>query len=617
MENNLENNIPENAPDKNTDKIPETQTTPKKSPPKILLDIKNFLVKRDYEGTIARLVTAWLTVSCFEIVSNEFVFTAFEFFKEINVVIFVLLIAVIFAVLTAVNKPAVDKVLLFCSSLFYGSFAVMNENKSIYFTVGVCIFTGAAAVYCVGDWIKFRLRRLPTIIIVAALGLVFTLFVGLLTSFNYLRHYTPCYDFGIFSQMFNYMKETFQPMTTCERDRLLSHFAVHFSPVYYLLLPFFYIFPSPVTLLMGQAAVIASGLIPLYLICKKHKLSNNAIVLFALCYILMPSMANGCFYYLHENKFLSALVLWLVYALEKDKWIPTIICTFLLLSVKEDAPVYAAVLGLYFVLSRRRVSKGTAVFGISVVYFIIVSALMAKYGLGTMSYRYDNFIYDNSGSLITVIKAVILNPIYTIRECFDEEKITFLLQMLVPLAFMPLMSKKPSRIILFIPFILFNLMSDYQYQHDINFQYTYGSAAFLFYLMILNYKDMTPGFRPKVLAVTVCSSVLMFMSNTWYRSHIFEDYKNDVKTGSIKVIDDALDLVPRDSSIAASTFLLPNLFNCRELYEFESTQHKDEVEYIVIDQRWGSEDSAPYVNNPVYETVTNIPGKIAIFHKVQ
>ena len=64
--------------------------------------------------------------------------------------------------------------------------------------------------------------------------------------------------------------------------------------------------------------------------------------------------------------------------------------------------------------------------------------------------------------------------------------------MLVPLAFMPLMIKKPSRIILLIPFILLNLMSDYTYQHNINFQYTYGSAAFLFYLMILNYQDMKP-----------------------------------------------------------------------------------------------------------------------------
>ena len=124
---------------------------------------------------------------------------------------------------------------------------------------------------------------------------------------------------------------------------------------------------------------------------------------------------------------------------------------------------------------------------IAILYFYIVSYFMSKYGLGTMNYRYDNFIYDGSGSLVTVIKAVILNPIYTIKECFDEEKIKFFLQMLVPLSFMPFMIKKPSRAILLMPFILINLMSDYYYQHDIGYQYTYGSAAFLIYLCIMNY----------------------------------------------------------------------------------------------------------------------------------
>lgn len=42
-------------------------------------------------------------------------------------------------------------------------------------------------------------------------------------------------------------------MTTCERDRVLSHFAVHVSPIYYLFLPFYALFPSPVTLEVLQA----------------------------------------------------------------------------------------------------------------------------------------------------------------------------------------------------------------------------------------------------------------------------------------------------------------------------------------------------------------------------
>ena len=49
------------------------------------------------------------------------------------------------------------------------------------------------------------------------------------------------------------------PVTTCERDRVLSHFAVHVSPIYYLFLPFYALFPSPVTLEVLQALLLAFG----------------------------------------------------------------------------------------------------------------------------------------------------------------------------------------------------------------------------------------------------------------------------------------------------------------------------------------------------------------------
>lgn len=613
-----------NSPgDEQTDSIEESSETEKlvdapgkDEPPQksVFIKIKEKLYAIGYENTIVRLLTAWIMIAGYELIKSDFSFDSFDFFNNINITVYIIIIAVIFAVLSAVNKPKLDKALLFLSTLIYGSVAVVANNK-FYFSVGVCIFMGAVTVYCIGKNIKFQFRKIPTIVIVAVLGLAFTLFVGLLTTLNYIRFSSATYDFGIFSQMFTYMKETFLPYTTCERDMLMSHFAVHFSPIYYLLLPFFFIFPTPITLLMGQAAVIASGLIPLYLICKKYKFSYNAIILFSICYVLLPSMANGCFYYLHENKFLTAIILWLVYALEKDKWIPTIIFTFLLFAVKEDAPVYAAVLGLYFLVSKRNIKKSIVVFVISIIYFVIVSYFMSKYGLGIMDSRYDNFIYDGSGSLVTVIKAVILNPIYAIYESFDEEKIQFLLQMLVPLAFMPLMSKKPSRIVLFIPFILLNLMSDYPYQHDINFQYTYGSAAFLFYLMIMNYSDMKPGFRSKVLAVTAVSSVIMFMCNTYYRLDNIENYKADRDRGTIEIINDALKLVPKDASVVATTFMVPSLYDHKEVYDYGYTSHIDNVEYIVFDLRYGSDDYNldNYINNPIYEIVTDQPGYIIIF----
>ncbi|MGZ7204700.1 DUF2079 domain-containing protein, partial [Streptococcus pyogenes] len=77
------------------------------------------------------------------------------------------------------------------------------------------------------------------------------------------------FDIGIFSQMFESMRRDFSQVTTLERDRFMSHFAVHISPIYYLLLPFYYVFPYGETLEILQILIVFSGVIPLYLILKK------------------------------------------------------------------------------------------------------------------------------------------------------------------------------------------------------------------------------------------------------------------------------------------------------------------------------------------------------------
>lgn len=577
--------------------------------------IKNLLAERGYEGSIVRLLLAWITIAFYEIITVKASFTTFEFFPAIKFPVYILYIIGTFIVLSIINKPKLDKTLLILVTLAYGCYAIAQDD-SFYFTIGGCVIIGIICTYCIGSWIKIRLKKVPTILIIALFGILFTLFTGILTSLNHLRHWSACYDFGIFSQMYEYMKETGLTLSTCERDGLLNHFSVHFSPIYYVLLPIYMIFPTPVTLLMCQAAVIASGLIPLYLLCRKYQLSNPAIILFSLCYVLLPSMSNGCFFFFHENKFLAPLVLWLAYALEKNKWIPVIICALLVMSVKEDAPIYAAVLGLYFLMSKRSPKKGIVIMVMAIIYFFTATYCINKFGSGTLNDRFNNFFYDGSDSFFTIIKAVIMNPMYTLYECFNEDRIKFFLQMLVPLGFIPFMIKKPSKLILLIPFIMFNLMGDYGYLHDIGYQYTYGSAAFLIYLMVLNYAELKPGFRNKVLAIAAASSVFMFMGNTYNRLEDIDRYKNDKE--KIETIDNALELIPKDSSIAATTFLVPALYDCREVYEFETTKHKESVEYIVIDLRYSSDSYSvdEYLYNSKYQTIANEPGCVAIFRNI-
>ena len=188
--------------------------------------------------------------------------------------------------------------------------------------------------------------------------------------------------------------------------------------------------------------------------------------------------------------------------------------------VKEDAAVYVAVIALWLIvktvlhfkkLDISNLITGIIMLAISLGWFFLVTGYLAKSGDGVMTYRYSNFMYDGSSSLLTVIKSVILNPMKAVYECVDIEKLYFIAMTLLPFLGLPLLTRRYERYILLIPYILVNLMSDYQYQHDIFFQYTFGSTAFLVYLSVVNLADIRINWqRVTVLAAAFIVSMACF-----------------------------------------------------------------------------------------------------------
>ena len=564
-----------------------------------------------FENIVVKGIIALIFASLLQMLIIQVNFTEFQFWKNANILLFIGSMIVSFIILLITGKPIIDKLLFIWSALLYCLFAIV-ENKDIYFAIGCCVVMGVVILYAFTADMHFEISKVSTMTILSVLAIGSILFIGGITTVRYLSHWTPNYDFGIFAQMYTYMKETFMPMTTCERDMLVSHFYVHFSPIFYVLLPIYYVFPSPVTLMFGQALVIASGLIPLYLLTKKYHFSNIVTILISLIYILLPSLVGGSFYYIHENQFLTPLILWLFYFIEKNNGVGTVSFALLVMLVKEDAPVYVAFVALYFILSKRNVKKGAVLLVLSIVYFITVIKLLSIFGEGAMFNRFDNYNYDQSGSVLTLIKAVLLNPIYVIRECFKEKKFLFMVQMFLPMAFVPLMINKPSKLILLCPLILINLMPDYGYMYNVGYQYTYGSSAFLIYLFIINYVTIKKPWNKKILMIAVMSSIILFTSQYFDKINTFRSYLDNIEEH--KTIDSALDMIPEDASVKASTFLVANLFDHKELYELETTKH--ETEYVVLDLRYESkEHKVEQYQNDQYETIFLKDNIIGVFRK--
>ena len=475
------------------------------------------------------------------------------------------------------------------------------------FLVVCVLIVSAAVIYGILGWdASAEVIAMPKkshkafLWITAGLSVCFFLFVSVWTVGRIYSFSTPTYDFGIFSQMFYHMKESGLPMTTVERDGLLSHFHVHVSPIWYLLLPFYSLIPTPVTLQVLQAAVIASAVIPLWKIGKHHGLSGAGRMLICAVLLLYPAFSGGTSYDIHENCFLTPLILWLFYGIDKKNTAVIAIFTLLTLMVKEDAAVYVAVIALWLIVKtalRFRKSEhdslltGIAMLAVSLIYFLLVTSFLAKIGDGVMTYRYDNFIYDGSSSLITVIKSVILNPMKAVYECVDKEKLRFIALTMLPLLGMPLLTRRYERYILLIPYVLVNLMSDYQYQHDIFFQYTFGSTAFLMYLTVINIADLKLNWKQLttlIIAAGVsagCFGWVVVPKAINYPVNCvryFVYYQN---------IRDTLAQIPEDASVTATTFYTTALSQREVLHDvrYSSTAHLLQTEYVVLNVSAGNE----------------------------
>ena len=476
-------------------------------------------IKKNGQPIAFAIISAWLlTLSGFSLISPITFVRVPEYTDSIPIALFFLIVVSLSAGLFCLNKFLLKKslfIIMPLSFMVYGAVSTaLSANNVATRAFSAFIFAILSLiilVLCI-NYAKNQKIPLPTkdISFTASLIIVISAFVILSAYWIFLlwartsSYCAPGFDMGIFTQMYDNMVEAkfgFQPITTCERGSELSHFAVHFSPILYFLMPFCLFIEPTTVLVFAQILLVLSGVFPIFLICRQVKLSNLKTTVMSLLYLLYPAMSSGSFYDFHENAFLAPLILWTLYFSHKKKWYNTLlmfIFALLVLMVKEDAAIYVAFISLYLIFCQRKYVRGASMFVMTVAYFFfaiyMISFFQQDMAFGAegnmLSSRYANIIGEEGGFL-SLVKVLILNPALYAVESLTADKLTYALNMLLPLAFLPLITRKPSRWLLLGPFYVLNLITDYQYQYDIGFQYSFGSGALLIYLAVVNLADLS------------------------------------------------------------------------------------------------------------------------------
>ena len=435
--------------------------------------------------------------------------------------------------------------------------------------------------------------------LVGFLGLAYVAYLCIVSAYNVTTLSVSTFDIGIFTQMFESMKRDFSQVTTLERDKFMSHFGVHISPIYYLLLPFYYLFPYGETLEVLQVLVVFSGVIPLYLILKKMDFPSFTKPLILLWFFVTPALTTAGSYHLHENCFLVPLLLWLIYAnMRQWKWQLGLI-VLLTLMIKEDAFIYVVSIGLYFLLQKRfalsKHSKWIIVFSqllFPILYFVACLFILNQYGEGAMVSRFDNFLLEGQEGLSKVLENIFLNPTYTFASFFTQAKLKYIFILFLTQAFLPILQREWANYLLFIPLVVINLLSDWIYQVDFGFQYSYGSNTLTLFLSILALEALWQRFSQKgnlVLAskrilglislATVFSAGILYAHINGWHHNALSYFRDRQRFDDIQY---TLSTIPRDKTVLAFHTYTVSLRSVPELYDIFYHNEKEFDEKIDI-----------------------------------
>ncbi len=552
----------------------------------------------DRERTICRVIAAWTSFAAFNLLGDG-EYSALAFGQDTSLGIMALWMILLFGIYTVVSvflpKFETDTwFLLFGATVcVFTWLKTYSGNKELNLVVLAIIVAYCLFVYYFiqRNGVLFGMLQpsnRTTMLVAIVAGLVGATVIAVITCLRYLTFASPNFDFGLFVNMFHNMKETGLPNATSERDMFLSHFAVHISPIYYLLLPFYFIFPSPLTLQIGQAVVLASGVIPVLLLARHKGLSGKMQLLVTLIYAFYPAISAGCFYDIHENCFLAPLLLWMFYFFEKEKYLPMYLFAFGVLMVKEDAAMYIIMFALFVIFSKRNYLHGAILTAGALAYFAFALFMLANFGDGVMVNRFDNLILNKDDGLLGAVKTALLNPGFLLTQLFTTsknnwDKIIYILQMFLPLGLLPFVTRKPSRWLLMAP-MLMNLLTYYQYQYNLGFQYNFGVTAFLVYAMLLNLPELqTPTRRnlAAIGAVACCCFYIATILPKW-DSYIgrWQDGKN-----TYTQMEEILDTLPEDASLNVSSMLLAHVADRDVIYQIDYHGNKPDIDYVVFDAR--------------------------------
>lgn len=267
---------------------------------------------------------------------------------------------------------------------------------------------------------------------------IFILVFSLLVYKKYYYFGYNISDLAIFNQTFF---NTLHGQWFANTVGLNNYFSDHFSPILFLLLPFYAIKQSPITLLLVQVIVSALCAWPIYKIFFKN---NGPVFAYgaALFWLLNPFVHRQLLYEFHIFHILIFFLFWAFYFFQEKRFWPYLIFLFLTLLSREDAVFL--VLGFFplALLEKRNWSWKLNSLLWPLIYFFLAIFLVRQISPSD-NYKYLMY-YDWLGGegLYGIVWNWLSHPLAVLQHIFSLGNLGHIFVLFLPFLFIPFLAKR-------------------------------------------------------------------------------------------------------------------------------------------------------------------------------
>lgn len=346
----------------------------------------------------------------------------------------------------------------------------------------------------------------------------------------------------------------------------INYFGDHSYFIHFFILPFYYLFPTPLTLLVLKLAAFLVAAYFLYH-AAEERLGGVPALLVMLLYLFFPGNFFGLLYEFNPEAFAPPFIVLMFMALHKKQFRRMMFWAVFLMLIKENMFFVAAAFGARAAfIAEARERKWCVLFTCACLALFVYSAVVLIphfRGLGhhAFSVRYAWLGNNIQEMLLTPL----LQPQELWKRVFYENYLVHLFNyLLIPAILSPL------ALFMMAPLLLQHLLSGSRPEHSIFYHYVPAMAPFIFFAFIETLYKMkqsprlNQGLYPLLLLLAAVSVPVLVA----YRQEAMVRDWNVMDRQRAATACQLVDLIPPEAGVITTFRFLAPLSSRSELYSF-------------------------------------------------